>query len=222
MTDCFESGEAYARITRLGLTSALKSDDFYLTRLPGDRLESVGQCYARLAATVATHRSCARREYAIVLGLDPFRWKDIFAAFFLKCSANTFSYRPPRLFFLWVKKICSLSSSFLLNRPHGTTRDAIRSAASFVVPVLAKRGGVALDVQDYNLPPYEKRKLGRLGLCKLLDSAVLLSNSDADRPTGVCLYVEPWHSDVESFLSMKGLTATHPTFRFSPRDYLNP
>lgn len=42
---------------------------------------------------------------------------------------------------------------------------------------------------------------------KVLDSLVAAHNKESARPTGACVYLEPWHTDVRAVLRMKGVLA---------------
>ncbi|RXF20872.1 hypothetical protein EG863_15335, partial [Enterococcus faecalis] len=54
---------------------------------------------------------------------------------------------------------------------------------------------------------------GIMAVLKALDSMTAAINSDSERPTGVCVYVEPWHADVRAVLNMRGMLAADESLR---------
>lgn len=204
--ESFEVSTVCAILQNQGLMSALKFEEFYLMKLGSWCIESICQFYLRMSATIATNICDNRPEYAHVLGLDPTNWPEVFTYFFDLLSKQIIIPPTPGMLFFG-RKNKSLASCYLLNPPHGSTREAMAAVAESVIPILSQRGGIGMNVNDYNSPASNDRKLGFLGLAKLLDACVMFSNSDSERPTAVCMFMEPWHSEIESFLSIKGLTA---------------
>ncbi|AIU39242.1 ribonucleotide reductase subunit 1 [Testudinid alphaherpesvirus 3] len=201
----FYSGLAYYKIKTLGLMSAMKYEDFYLTKFQNGTHESIGQFFTRIAATVATHIHRDMPQYGLLIPMMERSWFNYFDYFFNLLSHNIIIPPTPAMLFMG-RKNRSLASCYLLDPPQKTTLEAMSAVAQDIIPILNHRGGIGINVNDYNQTPREGRKLGFLGLAKLIDTCVLLSNSDSERPTGVCMFMEPWNADVESFLGIKGLT----------------
>ncbi|AIT55764.1 UL39 [Suid alphaherpesvirus 1] len=200
--------EAYPALYARGLQSALKYEEMYLARLEHGRCEAMDQFFVRLAAAAAT---ATRRAMALVLcGSDA--WPEVFDAYFRALATQAIVPATPLMLFAGRAR-GSLASCYLLNPLPRTTEEAVRAITDEVAPILLRRGGVGLSLQSFNRTPSGDCTRGIMAVLKALDSMTAAINSDSERPTGVCVYVEPWHADVRAVLNMRGMLAADESLR---------
>ncbi|AVT50740.1 ribonucleotide reductase subunit 1 [Cervid alphaherpesvirus 2] len=201
----------YAALRALGLQSALKYEEMYLAKLEGGALESMGQFFARIAATAATW---ALREPAFGRALvgEPATWAAIFNAFFVALYQQLVVPATPIMLFAGRAR-GSLASCYLLNPRVSSSAEAVEAITTEVAQILLNRGGIGISFQSFNRAASRDCKRGIMGALKLLDSMAMAINSDSERPTGVCVYIEPWHCDVRAVLNMRGLLARDESTR---------
>uniref|UniRef100_A0AAU0K6Z1 Ribonucleoside-diphosphate reductase large subunit n=1 Tax=Anatid alphaherpesvirus 2 TaxID=3080522 RepID=A0AAU0K6Z1_9ALPH len=195
----------FHEVKMLGLQSALKYEEVYLARLEDGRKESLGQFFARLAAVAATE-SIKTPQFASALTTGSPNWGAAFGTFFWELAHQTFVPATPCMLFLG-REGKSTASCYLLNPCSTTTDDAIQAMMDEVVPLMRARGGIGISLQRLNT------SVGLMPVLKLLDSLVAASNAGNIRPSGACVYVEPWHADVMSVLNMRGLLAAEESRR---------
>ncbi|SCO83523.1 ribonucleotide reductase subunit 1 [Spheniscid alphaherpesvirus 1] len=195
----------------LGLQSALKYEETYLARLGNDRQESLGQFFVRLA-TAVTQQTIKDTVPAEVLTCSG-KWVDVFDVYFMQLSQQKFIPATPAMLYLGRNR-GSTASCYLLDPKPANTTEAVNALVREVTPILQARGGVGLCLQKYNTVSGDRgNSKGLAAALKLLDSLVMAINSDSDRPTGVCVYIEPWHAAVRAMLNMKGLLASEESLR---------
>nr|WMD90948.1 ribonucleotide reductase subunit 1 [Equid alphaherpesvirus 1]WMD90973.1 ribonucleotide reductase subunit 1 [Equid alphaherpesvirus 1]WMD91093.1 ribonucleotide reductase subunit 1 [Equid alphaherpesvirus 1]WMD91167.1 ribonucleotide reductase subunit 1 [Equid alphaherpesvirus 1]WMD91311.1 ribonucleotide reductase subunit 1 [Equid alphaherpesvirus 1] len=206
----FESSE-YRELCALGLQSALKYEEMYLAKMRGGRIESMGQFFLRLATT-ATHYTMEEPAMARVLVSGEVGWTYIFKAYFTALAGQVLIPATPIMLF-GGRDCGSLASCYLLNPRVTDMNSAMLALMEEAGPILCNRGGIGLSLQRFNTPPKEGCSRGVMALLKLIDSMTIAINSDGERPTGVCVYFEPWHADIRAILNMRGMLARDETVR---------
>ncbi|ACT88319.1 ribonucleotide reductase subunit 1 [Felid alphaherpesvirus 1] len=199
----------YEPLCELGLQSALKYEEMYLANLENGALESMGQFFLRLAATAATASTPEMRQ---ALNAKLPTWFRVFKSFFFYLSRQLMIPATPIMLFGGRTK-GSLASCYLLSPIMTDTETAINALIRDVAPILLRRGGIGICLQNFNKKLSKECTKGVLPLLKLLDSMTIAINSDSERPTGVCIYVEPWHADIRSILNMRGMLASDENSR---------
>ncbi|APO15876.1 ribonucleotide reductase subunit [Bubaline alphaherpesvirus 1] len=201
----------YAALCALGLQSALKYEEMYLAKLEGGALESMGQFFARIAATAATW---TMREPAFGRALvgEGATWCAVFNAYLTALYRQLVVPATPIMLFAGRAR-GSLASCYLLNPRVTSSTEAVEAITTEVARILLNRGGIGISFQSFNRPASRDCKRGIMGALKLLDSMAMAINSDSERPTGICVYVEPWHCDVRAVLNMRGLLARDESTR---------
>ncbi|ARD71364.1 ribonucleotide reductase subunit 1 [Columbid alphaherpesvirus 1] len=203
--DRFYGGQ-FTAVKHTGLQSALKYEDVYLSDLENGQKESMGQFFARMAAAAATE-AMKTTQFASALVSGPASWDSVFSTFFWALAQQLFIPATPVMLFLG-RKDKSTASCYLVDSRTKDNDTTIHSLSKQVVPLLVARGGVGLSLQRFN-----NSKLGIMHILKLLDSLIVASNVDSVRPTGLCVYFEPWHSDIMSVLNMRGSLAAEESRR---------
>lgn len=206
----FEHTE-YATLRSLGLQSALKYEEMYLAKLEGGALESMGQFFLRIAATAATW---TLREPAFGRALvgQPTTWSAVFNAYFTTLYQQLVVPATPIMLFAGRAR-GSLASCYLLNPGVSNSTEAVEAITTEVAQILLNRGGIGISFQSFNKMASGDCKRGIMGALKLLDSMAMAINSDSERPTGICVYIEPWHCDVRAVLNMRGMLARDESAR---------
>ncbi|BAP00718.1 ribonucleotide reductase subunit 1 [Pteropodid alphaherpesvirus 1] len=188
------------RFMERGLQSALKYEEFYLRPFGGYSLESVNQMYTRIAGFLACHATDCQQ---LIFG-RPATWFELFLYFFQYLYDHKIVPSTPAMLNLGRRNYYT-SSCYLVN-PQTTTNKATLDALTHnVKDILAQRGGVGLCLQSFN--DAHRKQASLMPALKVLDSLVAAYNHASRRPTGVCVYIEPWHSDIMSILRMKGVLA---------------
>ncbi|AIL02938.1 ribonucleotide reductase subunit 1 [Equid alphaherpesvirus 3] len=208
--ESFRWGE-YRNLCSLGLQSALKYEEMYLAKMSGGHLESMGQFFLRLAATAARY-TMEEPAMARVLLCGPISWKYAFKTYFQALAGQVLIPATPIMLF-GGRKRGSLASCYLLSPDVRDMDSAVRALMEEVGPILCNRGGIGLSLQKFNKLPSKNCARGVMALLKLIDSMTMAINSDGERPTGVCVYFEPWHADIRSILNMRGMLAQDETVR---------
>ncbi|AAG45777.1 UL39 ribonucleotide reductase, large subunit [Meleagrid alphaherpesvirus 1] len=197
-------GNIYPQLKRLGLQSALKYEE-YLVELEGGKKESLCQFFIRLAAAAATE-ALHRKPLIASLTNGSANWRTAFTSFFLALAHQLFVPSTPCMLFLG-REGYSTASCYLMDPRTTTTQDTIKVITNDVVPHLLARGGIGISLQHVN------QKSGLMHVLKLIDSLIVATNVNESRPTGVCVYLEPWHSDIMSALTMRGMMAAEESRR---------
>nr|WOZ29844.1 UL39 [Anatid alphaherpesvirus 1] len=192
----------------IGLQSALKYNESYLADLEGGGKESIGQFFARLAAAAATV-AFKTPDMVRVLTRGRATWKSAFGVFFWSLSSQLVVPATPPMMFMG-RTVGSTASCYLIDQRTTTNDDTVRSILNEVAPILQSRGGVGIALHTLN---QNARSKGLMAVLKMIDSLVMAINADSTRPTGVCVYIEPWHADTRAVLSMKGLLAPEEAMR---------
>nr|AHI07427.1 ribonucleotide reductase large subunit [Papiine alphaherpesvirus 2] len=187
------------RLMERGLQSALKYEEFYLKNIDGWLLESVPQMYTRIAGYLACHSDLAGR---VVFGRDA-SWLEMFTYFFNRFYAHEIVPSTPAMLGLGTRRPY-MSSCYLVNPQTRTAHSTLAAITQNVAPILARSGGIGLCLQNFNDRPGNASLMPAL---KALDSIVAAYNDQSLRPTGVTVYLEPWHSDIMAVLRMKGVLA---------------
>ncbi|ASW27067.1 ribonucleotide reductase subunit 1 [Beluga whale alphaherpesvirus 1] len=200
---------AYERLCNLGLQSALKYEEMYLARLEYGRMESLAQFFMRMAAAATQWTT---PEMAEALGCDPAIPNLVFYRYFKTLSTQLIIPATPMMLF-GGRAAGPTASCYLLNPEFTNSTDAVRGITSEVASILLKRGGIGMSLQSFNKRPSDACRRGIMGVLKLLDSMVMSINSDSERPTGVCIYIEPWHCDTRAVLNMRGMLAADDNSR---------
>nr|QBH76452.1 UL39 [Human alphaherpesvirus 2]QBH76792.1 UL39 [Human alphaherpesvirus 2]QBH78708.1 UL39 [Human alphaherpesvirus 2]QBH81606.1 UL39 [Human alphaherpesvirus 2]QBH85970.1 UL39 [Human alphaherpesvirus 2] len=184
-----------------GLQSALKYEEFYLKRFGGHYMESVFQMYTRIAGFLACRATRGMRH--IALGRQG-SWWEMFKFFFHRLYDHQIVPSTPAMLNLGTRNYYT-SSCYLVN-PQATTNQAtLRAITGNVSAILARNGGIGLCMQAFNDASPGTASI--MPALKVLDSLVAAHNKQSTRPTGACVYLEPWHSDVRAVLRMKGVLA---------------
>ncbi|ADO13788.1 ribonucleotide reductase subunit 1 [Saimiriine alphaherpesvirus 1] len=194
----FAGGAEYALKNR-GLQSALKYEEFYLRPWGNGRLESVSQMYTRIAGALATGAREIPEIGTVALGRTG-EWIDLFAYFFDALVSHAIVPSTPAMLYLGGRQRYT-SSCYLVNPQRTDSAGVIDAITHNVGDILARHGGIGLSIQSFNGGSSVMPAL------KLLDSLVAAHNAGSHRPTGVCVYLEPWHTDVMAVLRMRGLLA---------------
>nr|WNB50096.1 ribonucleotide reductase subunit 1 [Human alphaherpesvirus 3] len=205
--------DQYPALATLGLQSALKYEDFYLTKLEEGKLESLCQLFLRLAATVTTEIVNLPKIATLIPGInDGYTWTDVCRVFFTALACQKIVPATPVMMFLG-RETGATASCYLMDPESITVGRAVRAITGDVGTVLQSRGGVGISLQSLNLIPTENQTKGLLAVLKLLDCMVMAINSDCERPTGVCVYIEPWHVDLQTVLATRGMLVRDEIFR---------
>ncbi|QOD40124.1 ribonucleotide reductase subunit 1 [Macropodid alphaherpesvirus 4] len=193
-------GDASRRLYERGLQSALKYEEFYLKRFGSGSMESIYQMYTRIAGFLACQ---AMSMSPIVLGYQG-SWLDMFFYFFYYLYTHKIVPSTPAMLDLGSQGSYT-SSCYLINPQTTTNRDTVAAISNDVSTILHKRGGIGVCLQSFNDAYLGNNSL--LPAMKVLDSMVAAYNMNSRRPTGACVYIEPWHTDIWSVLKMKGVLA---------------
>ncbi|AAQ73718.1 ICP6 [Psittacid alphaherpesvirus 1] len=199
-------GEVYPTLSRVGLQSARKFESMYLGKLKNGRLESVGQFFLRIAAEAA--RGVANNDaFAAAVFRDGTRAPDantVFCLFFMALCRQEIVPPTPVMLFAGTESR-SYASCFLLDVRGRHTRDVLTSIAEEIIPVMHSHGGIGLYMDcDSN---WDDNSSGMMLALKALDSIIAASNAVSARPSGLCVYVEPWHRDIMKILRCRGVLA---------------
>ncbi|QPO25248.1 ribonucleotide reductase subunit 1 [Bovine alphaherpesvirus 2] len=192
--------DSYLHVAERGFQSALKLEEFYLKRLPGDYKESVIQLYTRIAGHLACRSEGMCR---VALGREG-SWMDMFEYFFNNLYSHAIVPATPAMLNLGTTE-CYTASCYLINPQAQTSQAALAAITGNVSSILAKNGGVGLCMQSLN--DAQAGQNSSVPVLKALDSLVAAYNKNSRRPTGVCVYVEPWHSDILALLRTRGVLA---------------
>nr|BAC58079.1 iibonucleotide reductase large subunit [Macacine alphaherpesvirus 1] len=188
------------RLMERGLQSALKYEEFYLKSIDAWALESVPQMYTRIAGHLACHSDLAGR---VVFGRDS-SWLEMFTYFFTRFYGHEIVPSTPAMLGLGTRRPY-MSSCYLVNPQTTTTHSTLAAITQNVGPILARSGGIGLCLQEFN--DARRGNASIMPTLKALDSLVAAYNNQSLRPTGVTVYLEPWHSDIMAVLRMKGVLA---------------
>ncbi|ARS01751.1 ribonucleotide reductase subunit 1 [Macacine alphaherpesvirus 1] len=188
------------RLMERGLQSALKYEEFYLKNIDGWILESVPQMYTRIAGYLACHSELAGR---VVFGRDS-SWLEMFTYFFNRFYGHEIVPSTPAMLGLGTRRPY-MSSCYLVNPRTTTAHSTLAAITQNVGPILARSGGIGLCLQEFNDARSGNGSI--MPVLKALDSLVAAYNNQSLRPTGVTVYLEPWHSDIMAVLRMKGVLA---------------
>ncbi|UUB86987.1 UL39 [Human alphaherpesvirus 1] len=198
--DCLIHSTPHTLVER-GLQSALKYEEFYLKRFGGHYMESVFQMYTRIAGFLACRATRGMRH--IALGREG-SWWEMFKFFFHRLYDHQIVPSTPAMLNLGTRNYYT-SSCYLVNPQATTNKATLRAITNNVSAILARNGGIGLCVQAFNdSGPGTASVMPAL---KVLDSLVAAHNKESARPTGACVYLEPWHTDVRAVLRMKGVLA---------------
>ncbi|AQS79176.1 ribonucleotide reductase subunit 1 [Ateline alphaherpesvirus 1] len=192
-----------------GLQSALKYEEFYLRPWGDGRLESVAQMYTRVAGALATGAAAGGEIHRAALG-RPGSWIELFGYFFRALVSQSIVPSTPAMLYLGSRRRFT-SSCYLVNPERADAAGMIDAITRNVGDILAEHGGVGLSVQSFN--DAHPGGASVMPALKLLDSLVMAHNAHSHRPTGVCVYLEPWHTDVMAVLRMRGLLAGEEALR---------
>lgn len=197
-------GSIHPWLKRLGLQSALKYEE-YLVELEDGKKESLCQFFVRLAAAAATEASM-KKPFMTTLTTGVANWRTTFTTFFLALANQLFVPSTPCMLFLG-REGTSTASCYLMDPRTNNTQDTLKAITEDVVPHLLARGGIGISLQHLN------GKFGLMHVMKVLDSLVMAANVNESRPTGICVYLEPWHADIMSALNMRGMVAAEESRR---------
>ncbi|AMB16999.1 ribonucleotide reductase subunit 1 [Macropodid alphaherpesvirus 1] len=195
-------GDASRRLRERGLQSALKYEEFYLKRFGSGSIESIYQMYTRIAGFLACH---ATPMAPIVLGRHG-TWLEMFFFFFYYLYNHKIVPSTPAMLDLGSQGSYT-SSCYLINPQTTNNKDTVAAISGDVSSILHKQGGIGLCLQSFNTAGIGAGWCGLLPALKVLDSLVAAYNTNSRRPTGACVYIEPWHTDVWAVLRMKGVLA---------------
>ncbi|AGN48348.1 ribonucleotide reductase subunit 1 [Gallid alphaherpesvirus 1] len=199
----------YHQLARVGLQSAQKYESLYLGKLGNGKLESMGQFFTRLSAEAA-RGAFNIPQFAQALEVDgQVTPADVFTRFFT-CLSSQLIVPPTPVMLFGGTSLAAYASCFLIDSSGRNTREAFNVVAEEVIPIMNNRGGIGISLPCLGAPQNES---GCLGFLKALDSLVAASNGAAKRPTGLCVYFEPWHCDTLKILKIRGSSAGNEEFR---------
>ena len=165
--------------------------DRYLLRHPQSRLaiETPQQFFMRIACALAQNVPDALELYRLF---------------------STLEYLPssPTMFNAGTRHE-QLSSCFLLDSPEDHLRGIYQRYTD--AAMLSKfSGGIGLGVPPRAIARFADREhqlpMGSIPWLKTLDASVAAVNQGGKRKGACCVYLEPWHADVEEFLSLRDNT----------------
>ncbi|AFR32480.1 ribonucleotide reductase subunit 1 [Leporid alphaherpesvirus 4] len=191
---------SHYKVASRGLQSALKYEEFYLKPFSPDRRESVLQLYTRIAGHLACRSESMCR---VALGKNG-TWMEMFQYFFEHLHSHTIVPSTPAMLNLGTTN-CYTASCYLLNPQTSTVKSSLSAITGNVSTILSHNGGIGLCMQDLN--DAQANQISTIPVLKALDSLVAAHNKNSRRPTGVCVYIEPWHSDIRALLRTRGVLA---------------
>lgn len=196
--------ELHDVFTKRGLQSAQRLYKFYLKKLPAGQ-ETFSEMCTRLSATVAA-TSIMKPAYARTLRGDA---QDVFKRLYKHLLSGKIVPATPAILNMGlIGKCCT--SCFLINDPDSSsTRGMLSMIGNQVLPVISNNGGVGINFNHYNNNSVA-RPDGIIPMLKILDIATKANNSEETRQTGVAVYVEPWHSDIERIISLRNNVGGDP------------
>ncbi|MEM7589099.1 MAG: ribonucleoside-diphosphate reductase subunit alpha [Myxococcota bacterium] len=177
------------RLTFFGLRTLC---DRYVLRHPENRnlLETAQYLFLRVACGIAHNVTQAQQLYQLFASLD-----------YLPSSPTLFNSGTT---------IAQMSSCFLLDSP----QDSLESIYDRYkeIALLSKYSG-GIGVAYHRVRSSGSRIKGTNGLSnglapwiKTLDSSVYAVNQGGRRKGACCVYLEPWHADIETFLELRDNT----------------
>ncbi|WP_183960724.1 ribonucleoside-diphosphate reductase subunit alpha [Chiayiivirga flava] len=166
--------------------------DRYLLRHPTERfvIETPQQFFLRIACALTEDVSDALELYRLMANLD-----------YLPSSPTLFNSGTTHE---------QLSSCFLLDSPEDTLESIYRRYAD--VAMLSKfSGGIGLSYTRVRsrgslIRSTNGHSNGIVPWLKTLDSSVAAVNQGGKRKGAACVYLEPWHADIEEFLELRDNT----------------
>ncbi|QFU14576.1 ribonucleotide reductase subunit 1 [Psittacid alphaherpesvirus 5] len=192
--------EEYKRFSRIGLQSAQKYEAFYLSKLGNGNIETMSQFYTRLAAEV-TRGIMKTPPFMAAMGngTTPREVCSVYVEFYkVLARQELVPSTPTMLFFGKNTSVCA--SCFLLAPEIRTTEEALDFLGKEVVPHINSNGGMGISMQRYNM----ESQASLIHILKAMDSMIQAANNVSDRPTSACIYIEPWHREINKLLTIRG------------------
>nr|QRE02541.1 Ribonucleotide reductase large subunit [Otarine gammaherpesvirus 4] len=203
----FKGSVDYESLVSVGILSATRYFDTYLQHghdVDGNSVfESVPHMFMRIAAFCATQctkhpflRETIMRSLELSCGTSQLSDYNLFSYFYKPLATQLVCCATPIIRSAGLRD-ATLSSCFIIRPDLSTEEKTLEALHTELSPLLASKSGVGLDVGSYS------QSKNILNFLQMVNAQVEYFNDDSLRPVSVATYIEPWHYQVQEFLTAK-------------------